>query len=370
MRVTTLKLAMLTAVSSVLFAGQAFAVPDTSKIILDIRGDYVSNMYDDDAAGTQRSSSSNFKINDLQVDFQGKTSQKTGYRLRVDYKNSDADAVDPGPNDNLSTFVDMAYISHALTDSFTIMGGKLWAANGGIIGLYDPNEVYLYPKAFIDTYIGGHIYATGFGATYAVAGQTFFLNVTNPGAYSEDADTTTENNKRNAVSARWLGNFMDGALTPTVTYSMETAQNQSASTPRKKLKSDYAAIGLKYTAPVFEVDADYMMNTHSDKTTAGEKDKVNSALVTARYKMNQFRPFVTVESSKSDTATTATTSKEVKTTNFGVGVEYRPSKDEDFRFHAVYLNTKDETTNTGTPSTDQKGQTIIVGMRLRADLLK
>ncbi len=142
-------------------------------------------------------------------------------------------------------------------------------------------------------------------------------------------------------------------------HGPEGHQNQTAST--KNLVNTYTSLGIRYTVPMFDIDADYFMNSFADKSTAGQSDKTDSMFILARYKMADLglKPFLTYENSVRKTATSATVEKQVKTGALTVGLEYYPKKDEDFRYHLAYTNQNIGTDlGTGTAETKQAMQQI------------
>ncbi len=382
MNKTTLRKTILTGMGLFLFTCiQAEATSTDSKIVIDGRVDNLSQNYNDDAtspAGT-RPTNSTFRIQSLRVDFTGKIGEETAYRVRMSPPNLPNTAATtsvvgyPFAADNLSNFLDYAYIQRTLSEGLLLTVGKQWSGAAGWVGYYDLSDVYMYPKAFLETIGNGMIYTTGVGLRYDFAGQKVLFSVTDPGAGSTDTGTAAgnANNARQAVGGRWLGKFMDGVLNPTLSYLSEGRQNQTAST--KGLTNTYMSAGVKYTIPVIDVDADYIANSYADKTTAGQTDTTTSIMLLARYKMDDkgLKAFLGYENSNQTTNTSATVSKVVKTSAYQLGVEYYPKKDEDFRYHVVYTVANGNTDlGTGAASTNQAQNQIIAGIRFKSDLLK
>ena len=235
------------------------------------------------------------------------------------------------------------------------------------------SDVYAYPAGFLDTLSNTVIYVTGAGLKYMTGLGSFSLIASDPGASSTDSGAATgnSNNGRTALSGRWFGKFMDGALQPTLSYMTEGRQNQSSST--KNLVNTYTSGGIRFTKPVFDIDADYLMNSFADKTTAGQSDVTNSMFILGRYKMVDLglKAFATYENSTRKTETSATVEKKVDTSAITLGVEYYPKKDDDFRYHLAYTNQTIKTDlGTGAAATNQAMQQIIAGVRFKSDLLK
>ena len=365
---TTLKSTILGAAALIFLAGPvAHAASPDSKLVMDGRADYVSQMFNDDATapGGARPNNSGFKLNNIRADFQGRLGEETTYRMRLNFGNTSAAN---NAADGLSSFLDYAYVSRTLMPGLNLLMGKQWNGTAGIVGAYDPSDFYLIPRAYLDEYLAGLIYNTGVGLNYSVAGQWFALTVTDPGAGSSDPATGQPNNSRQVISGRWFGDFLDHSLIPTLGYISENRQNQTAGT--KDLKNTYLSAGFKYTIPMLDVEFDYLANAYADKTTAGSNDSTTTAYLLARYKMDGLKPFAAYEMSTVLTETSATTEKKATINNFQLGVEYYPKKSEDFRYHVVYTNGV-TATDAGTGTTvNQKAQQIIVGMRFKSDFMK
>ncbi len=376
MKKATLNSTIWMAVGLILLAGgRANATSPDSSIVIDGRADYLSQSYNDDASspGGARPTNSVFRFPSFRVDFKGKIGEETAYRLRLNIPNAAVATTYPAPADNMSSFVDFAYITRALTSNLKLTVGKQWLGTAGWVGTYDPADVYLYPKGFLDGVTNNLTYGTGVGLQYEGMGQKVSLVASNPGAASTDNGTATgnANNSRQALGGRYFGKFLDATLQPTLSYLVEGIQNQTASS--KNLVYTFSSVGIRYTVPAFDIDADYIMNSFADKTTTGSSDGTTSLYILARYKMPEIglKQFLGYENSTQKTETSATVEKNVTTTSYQVGIEYYPKKDEDFRFHLVYSGQSANTDlGTGAASTKQNQQQIIAGIRFKADLLK
>lgn len=388
MRSKSLKAFIMASSFALLTATHAHAAVSDTSLVIDGRLDYLTQMYNDDNSVLgQRPTNTVFVVPSVRADFKGKLGEETKYRMRL---NLPKNASTTGSDDNLTRYTDYLYVERNFAQNFSAIFGKQNNQSGGWVRILDPNDVYYYPQAVQDLVDQNLFYTTGVGVNYEVAGQFFNVNVTSPDTVttvgtatngtnndggSVDPSTLKANNARPAFAFRWFGKFLGETLQPTAGYMTFGRQNQVGQAGPRNEQDSLLSVGLKYTIPVLDIEADYLANKYTDHTVSGMDDSVVSYYILARYKLADLglKPFVTYEYSDRKLGQTSapTLTRENKYNTYQVGIEYYPNKDENFRYHLVYANQSvgnDLGNNAGSISQNQ--QQIIAGVRFKADMLK
>lgn len=128
------------------------------------------------------------------------------------------------------------------------------------------------------------------------------------------------------------------------------------------------AVGVKYDTEMFAVEADYLADKAGSYTTADKDDDLTTMQVGFAYKMDQWTPKVKIESTTATVNSTASTAVKYTFTGTQIALEYKPVKDDMFRYHLAYWSR--ETKNDVTGSTATTDKQIILGTRILADFLK
>lgn len=357
---------ILTALVTTALGAGAFA----GSLSMDARGDLENVTHNDAAKAAGGYNYSRFNMQTLRLDGKGNFNEATSFRLRFRFNNGAL--ATQNAKDSVNNAIDFAYLQHKVMDNLSFQMGKFATDIGGVEGMTAGPDLYLTSQAYSDE--GALRYATGLKAMYTMEAQEIDLMVMNEQINADANDTTTTttsggfNQTRNAAGIVYKGSFMDKMLMPVLSYHEDnlqptTTNGASSFTDRKYT---YASAGVKWEmAPVF-VEVDYLYNTYKNKSILDETDKTTSAVATVGYKMENMVAKLKYEGSEAETFTAASTSGKLKYSGYQLALEYMPTNDKNFRYHAAYISrdTKPETGDTMTT------QTAIVGFRLIADFLK
>ncbi len=340
------------------------------EIGLDFRFDYLSSTYNDDmkAASASNTSNSRFYVQTGRVDYKGKLGEDLSFRLRLRF-DKDFTSTNYRSSDKVSNWVDYAYVTHQITDNFSLTFGKLYGGVAGVAALLSSADIYAYNKAYSYAVANGYFFSTGAKATYKFDGQEFSLiGFNNP----KDVDTSVTPNtavvhSRIGAGLYYHGSFADGMIEPVVSYHSANYNMQSGQD--KDRKDTLATIGTVVKAGGVEANIDYNSYTYAKKNSLTEDDTLKSLYLAVSYPVENWKPKLTYENSE-DTVTSATTTTKTKTTytNVSAALEYKPKMDQNFRYHLVYnvLSSKADTTNAPTLTENQ----VIAGIRFVGDFLK
>jgi hypothetical protein len=335
----------MTAMASSAFAGS---------LNLDARVDYNATTFNSEATAEDFTK---FYFKTGRLDYNGKLNDETSFRVRWSFTKAQV----PALRDSLPAGVELAYLTHKLSEDFSFTFGKMGSEIGGFEGLTSGADLYLLSEAYnkrdannalIGSVFGtaDMLYLTGAKATYAFAGQTISL-----ATYDAEQDVTggtpTALAQNYGVSGLvYRGAFMEKALQFIASYH--------TSSPNTDDKYNWYAAGVKWDATPITASVDYVVTQH-DTTT---DDKITSIIGKLAYTgMEQWVPRLEVTSSISDIAGVENTYM-----GYGVVAEFVPKKEETFRYH-VAINQVKETPDTGD---DLDRTEIVVGTRLLADFLK
>lgn len=373
----------------ILMSSTAFA----GSINLDFRTDYFSQDYNEAATAASAGYDSNrFYVNTGRIDFKGNLNESVGYRVRWRFATKNQGSVDK--RDNTNGTLDLAYIEHKVSDTFKLQFGKYLSEMGGYEGLTTGPDLYLTSEAYSGTaglggsthtkYDGtlnqatsltGHsteLYITGVKAIFTVGAHEVNIQAAdvdaNVGRGSASADSTTGAGANAKISQNdsllglvFKGNFMEKTLGMIASYH---TQNNGADA-----KADYAALGFHYKADNCWMQLEYVMNTYKSMIgTLTPEDKLNSAIFTYKHMIddNWSALLKYTVSEESLDAVGATAALKNKYSSYGVAAEWKPKKDDIFRYHLAY-NAKNMKPETGD---ERKLQEVIAGVRINADFLK
>jgi hypothetical protein len=349
---------ILTALVTTALGVSAFA----GSLSMDSRADLESSTPNDAAKVAGSASYNRFKLNTLRLDGKGNFNENTSFRLRFRFNNG---ALATSNNrDSLNNAIDFGYVQHKVMDNLSFQIGKFGTDIGGVEGLTAGPDLYFNSLGWSDQ--NALRYATGLKAIYMIDVQEIDLMVMN-----EEVDAsngTTFNQTRNAAGIVYKGSFMDKMLMPVLSYHEDNLQptgttGTAAFTDRKYT---FASAGLKYEmSPIF-VELDYLYNTFKNKSVMDETDKSTTAVGTLGYKMENMVAKLKFESSEAEAFSAAATSSKTKYAGYQLALEYMPTGDKNFRYHAAYVS-RDTKPEVGDTQTTQTG---IVGVRLIADFLK
>ena len=330
----------------------------------DARADYDTLTYQDSPT---QNDSNKFYFKTIRLNYEGKVNDDLSFRLRGAY-NKNA-TVTAGGGDNSQTALEFAYITHKMSDWFSLQVGKIGSDFGAFEAATSGADLYLTSQTYTKTgpagaLTGGYLsssnllYVTGAKAIFTVApDQTISVVAfkTPEGANAAQASTNAgmqgviykgsflENNTLKVMASYHHGT---GAVTAD-TYDLISAGFNWA------FAGNFAA-GIDYVSSAFKQDS------------SGNKDSIYSIIGKLAYTgWEQWTPRLEVTSSeeKIEIGTAGTN----KFMGYGAVLEYKPIKDTNFRYHVAYSQTKEELAAGGS---DAKVDEITVGARLYADFLK
>ncbi|HWU41806.1 MAG TPA: hypothetical protein VN132_00170, partial [Bdellovibrio sp.] len=129
-------------------------------------------------------------------------------------------------------------------------------------------------------------------------------------------------------------------------------------------KTKMYTAGIKWDALPFMASLEYNGQTSDYKTTGSFTDKIDSFILKAAYTgWDNWTPRLEFTSTQEKVDSANATNK---FTGYGAVVEYKPRKDDIFRYHLAYQNIK-EAPETGS---DRIRQEIVLGARMMGDFLK
>lgn len=256
-------------------------------------------------------------------------------------------------DNNVQNLVDEAYITKKAGD-FSVIIGKQSVLTGGRENDYSGSDIYLYSR-FLETF--GY-YFTGVSAGYTQFGQNFYLQ------YLEQSDSTsTPLTDKKVIGAAYYGDLLDKKIMPIISY-------HKFGTSRAGSYNNVLSVGLRFNIEKFLIEGDYLVN-ELEKLSAEGDAKITSVVTHVRYIFDQgFQPFAKfiTEKGKKGFTGIVSGSSESERKAFEVGLEYFPSKDEDFRYHVVYNNSDSKQTSPSTTKVEE--QKLYAGIMFNYNLLK
>lgn len=354
------KLAVLAAIATV-------ASVNAGELTLKGRFDYQSAETKETSSGTTtKTTSGEYSTEYLRLVGATKLGDTVSAKLTLDLTDSN----DATNVDGLTKFVDEAFITKSLGMGFTAMAGKQAVLVGGRENDWSGRDMYSASQ-YSDSIPGS---STGLTLGYEVAGQSFYLQ------HLESADATALVDKK-VTGVAWYGNFMEGMVSPIVSY-------HKVGTDRAGQYDTFLALGSQFKWNQVVAEFDYLMLTKENDglnaagTSAADVEHT-SMVFHVRYNHENFRPFAKfiMESTEGndedlDGAGTAINTDldvtETKNTEYEIGLEFYPNKDEDFRYHAVYSNSTYESDKgrAGFSAFKSEETKIYAGLAFGMDLLK
>lgn len=362
------------------------ATANAGSISLDMRADYLSQTYNADAiaAGPSTVDNNKFYLQTGRVDFQGKLNDETSYRLRWRFAGKDHATLQK--RDNTFQDVDYAYISNKLNDMMTLTFGKFGGDIGGFEGANSGADMYFTSEAYNGTsYLGGFSASgpktlTGFTNLLYYSGAKLAFTFADQEINIQGANVDTNNGRLAAANSgdhtNAAGKFDQNQALYAISYKGKFADNWTIRASYHTMKTepavglegkiDYMALGGQFQNESWLVQLDYLMNTYKE-TNAAETgtDTLSSIVATGKWMfMDNWTAVLKLAYSmeKFDD----TTSADNKYTSGGLAFEYKPKKDDMYRYHIAY-NNRTMAPDTGS---DRNLQEVVVGTRILADFLK
>lgn len=335
---------------------------------LDMRADYNSTTYNVEAG---KSNFTRYYFKTGRLDYQGKATEDLSYRARLAFTK---DATVTADYDATQTAVEYAYLTHKLSDMFSLTVGKFNTEFGGFEGATSGADLYLTSEFYTRTaptsattsaagklsvYNLGTtnlLYATGVKGTFSFAGQQIHLMATNESSNATVAGPSSDQNS-SLMGVAWRGAFAEKALNFVVSY-------HTMAGPVKDDKHQFMVAGVMWNSAPVMVSADYLVSEFK-QDASGKKDTMTSIVAKLAYTgWEQWTPRLEFTSSEDKQEISSAVSN--KFTGMGAVLEYKPYNDQTFRYHIAYNNIT-EKPNTGN---DIKKDEVVVGARLLADFLK
>lgn len=363
---------LLTLLGAVLVSASAHA----GSINYDFRFDLNGTDYND-AAGKPDYTKFYFKTG--RVDFKGKLNDSLSYQLRWAYTKSQ---VPSSIRDATSSGIELGYITHKMSDMFSLSLGKFNVLIGGFEAATPGPDLYLTSAAYNKTSAVGIaskvegtnnlLYNTGAKLSFSFAEQTQNLDIVatnNIYDATNGTASTDANQNRGLLGVIWRGAFMEKALNVMLSYHTVSPQTSNAAAPtaatayNAKDMHNFIAAGVKWDSDPMAVVVDYLTNSFKDDALS-QTDTMNTVVAKFIYKMGMFTPRIeaTMSEEKKEIGGTATN----KYNGIGVAVEYKPTEDN-FRYHLAYANYTDKLDGA---TDDRTRQEIVLGARLYGDFLK
>lgn len=367
----------------VLITSNAFA----GSISLDLRTDMKSLDYDSAANAAANSDYYKFILNTGRVDFKGDLNPEISYRLRLRFDKDTASGSAYNSNENATNALDYIYVTHKISDSFSLTMGKQSSDIGGIEGNTPSADIYLLSTSYSgfgssDVFAAGDKFAVGannysFRGTKAdlyLAGLKFtqkFSDTQNisVGVYNNEGVQTSQN--KSMMGVVYNGYFDDKAFRLLLSYHAAGANrlNTTTSFYSDKDSSTYAAAGLGYKMDAWDFTFDYLLNTikGNDSTASADYTFTNSVMiVNIRYAMENWTPILRYFQSDDKLEITTTSANKGMHSGMGLAFEYKPNKESNFRYH-VAANSYTYKPDSGTTLAAVEA---LAGIRIMADFLK
>ncbi len=333
-----------------------------SSLTIKGRFDYISNETED-TNGTStltstKDSSGQYTSSYLRAGFKGKVNESTEGKLTLDFTDSNT-----ATQNAVSEFVDEAFITKSFGMGLSLMIGKQAVMIGGMEN--DASSRDIYGKSKFNETVADN--STGLTLGYEIAGQNIYVQHLET---NENVGTGVTDKKITGLA--YYGNFMDGMITPIVSY-------HQTGTNRKGQYDTQLAVGPRVSWNMIVGEFDYLTYT-SEKggtnTAGNDADaELNSMVFHIRYNHDMYRPFfkyITEESEGTFAMDTHLNSVEAERNIMELGLEIVPNKDEDFRYHVVYTKMEAEEKGATTANKAEKYEDtkIYAGVAFGMNLLK
>lgn len=208
------------------------------------------------------------------------------------------------------------------------------------------------------------LYHVGVSAIYTgLQGHTFTVSAFNPQKSTTYSDTAASaddgKNQKLGLGAYYNGTFMDGLVQPTLGYTQFGIAGNTGATTSPSATQKLMAAGLRSVVAGFTVDADWKQykreNTVASATSATNKeDKTNSIYANVAYTWDMLTPFVNYIHDKFDA--TGTNFDDFKRDAISAGLQIKPFKENNFRYHVAYTNDVKKVTLGSTTATAAANQ--------------
>lgn len=340
------------------------ATAHAGSLSLDLRADYNSSTYDKSTIAD----STRYYFKTGRLDYQGKALEDLSFRVRLAFnKNATTQATDNG-----QTSLEYAYLTHKMSEMFSLSVGKINSEIGGFEGATSGADLYLTSTFYTRSPLTASglttgslspnvlgttnlLYMTGVKGTFSFEGQVIHILATDETADGSAGPAATQNGSLYGID--WKGAFLDKALNFNVSY-------HTMGGPTKDDRHQFVAAGVMWNSNPVVVTAEYLMAEYKQDTPSA-KDTTTSIVAKAAYTgWEQWTPRLEVVSTEEKMEIGASATHKIM--GYGAVLEYKPYTDTNFRYHMAYSYQK-ESPETGDDITKQE---VVVGARLLADFLK
>lgn len=309
---------------------------------------------------TSKDSSGEYEVNLARVLTSGKINDSLTFDMELDLKQASGTNANGGA---LNDFVDSMVLTKKIGESFSVKLGKQDPLLGGFEWAQADSDVYAASTFYTD----GAPNSVGLSAHYSLLGNTLSLVHLETATNSGTSNSTTDKKVTGALLA---GSYMDGMIGTRFSHHQVGAAAG---------RTDLTGLGLQFVKDLFVVQLDYSMATKKNQGTndaaATVDAKLNTMVAHVRYNHENYKPFVKYIMDKSEGSyalTNDVAGAESERIVIEAGLEYSPNKDEDMRYHLVYLmaETKQKTGTTGTTARGKiENDTILAGVKFGFNLL-
>jgi len=336
-----IKLILLTGIFGA-FSAQA------GSLNLDLRFDYTGTAYND-AGNTSvlnpLPDNERWYAQTAKLDFQNKMNEQLDYRVRLNFPSAAvASGTSNQKRDNLNNFVEFLYATHKMDNlSFTI--GKFASEIGGWEGNTATADQYAYSEAFDDNFT--NLKTTSAAVALGTRSLRYFsggrlglkteygdfsLHAANNRSDLEDSSTPQADLKQTQgwVAAVYKGSFAEKMFQPLFSYHKVSEGKDKDYT--------FTAVGLRTTIDATTLDVDYLTNVWDGAGT--DKDTLTSIVAAVSHKLSDkfTARLKTASSDKKDEG--GPSELKHKAMTYGLGLEYKPIVDQNFRYHLGYAMTE------------------------------
>ncbi|MEN0057675.1 MAG: porin [Bdellovibrio sp.] len=339
------------------------SVAQAGSLNLDLRADHDSVTYNDEAG---QDSTNKYYFKTIRLNYEGKVNEELSFRLRAAYNK--AGTATAGAGDNSQTALEFAYLTHKMSDLFSLTVGKIGSDHGAIESTTSGADLYLTSQAYTKTGPTGGLlgqYLSTSNLLYVLGAKGTFTVTPdhNISIIAFKVPGSTADSEASVTGLSWKGAFLDKALKTHVSYHMGNGATNSAD------KHELMSAGFVWSFSDFAAGVDFV-NSSFKEDASSEKDSVTSYIAKIAYTgLEHWTPRLEIISSeeKVETNATAANNGTNKYMGYGAVLEYKPFTETNFRYHVAYNYTNQEV---AAGTADANAQQIIVGARLYADFLK
>lgn len=342
----------------------------------DFRFDNYSRDYDQETNTRGTPDSITLELSRARLDFKGKADEVLEYRLRFRFDK----ATDPiNKRDKVSPFVDLAYLTHNVSEVLQVTMGKFGSDIGGFEAASSADRYALsanWSSANTPTMSATiFLYYTGAKLEYKMGESLLGFHIAN----QEPVDNTVggkiqQNSTLTALV--WKGQLTDYWKTQWSYHTVAVAPyGLPAAAPTlvyDKGSLSFLSLGNRFSAEGFVFDLDYLLNNYKDSSEAanfsgaGASNNMSTVVLALAYSTGALTPKFEYSSSASKLKASATANEsETTIDSTGLAFEYRPAGTNGFRYHTAYAT---KSAKVGTSS--EKTTELLLGARFTGDFLK